>query len=329
MSAAALRVVTDAEAEIIGLRAEALRRLRRRYPNPESCRAMEGSLRRLAQTFSAGQRTIDTFEWELLVDDDLAGQVWEAVAGTYSRATALKDASFLRQMLRCCCKVGLLTYEQSATARAVETGRGSPSTRPGMLLTPDDVNGLFEACWLDNASEAVAMRDVALLHTLASTGARRSETAAITTQNVHLDESRIWLTTTKNGTPRNAWLHRNSVEAVDAWRTALGDHRQALFPALSRTGRPLDDQPMSPHQIWKIVHRRADMAGLPGMTPHDLRRFVVSTLLDTTHDLALVARVVGHKNVNTTALYDRRPDARARAAIETLPLPKWHPIRCA
>ena len=70
-----LRIVTDAEADVLGLRAEALARLRRRYPKAESRRAMEGSLKRLVETFTGGVRTVDTFEWELLVDEELTSEV--------------------------------------------------------------------------------------------------------------------------------------------------------------------------------------------------------------------------------------------------------------
>mgnify|MGYP001168467769 CR=1 FL=1 len=318
-----LRIVTDAEADVLGLRAEALARLRRRYPKAESRRAMEGSLKRLVETFTGGVRTVDTFEWELLVDEELTSEVWDAVACRYARATALKDASFLREMLRSCSKLGLLTYEQYASARSFETRGGTVGPRAGRHLTPADVNRLVAACQNDNGSASVALRDTAVILCLASSAARRSELAAVTADNVHLHERRLWLTNTKSGRPRDAWLHPSSAEALALWIDHLGCSRQAVFPALSRTGRPLADEPMSDHQIWKIVHRRAEQAGLSGMTPHDLRRFVVSTLLDNTHDLALVARIVGHANPTTTAGYDRRPDERSRAAVATLALPRW------
>lgn len=322
-SPADLRVVTDEEADLLGRRAEALVRLRRRYPKPESRRAMEGSLKRLVETFTDGARTVDTFEWECLVDDDLTGEVWGAVASRYARATALKDASFLREMLRSCSKVGLLTYEQYTSARSFETRGGNVRPQAGRHLSPDDVNRLVHACQYDNASTSVGLRDTAVILGLASSAARRSELAAVTIDNVHLEEHRIWLTNTKNGRPRNAWLHPSSAESLGLWIQHLGPHRTAVFPALSRTGRPLADEPMSDHQIWKIINRRAQQAGLAGLTPHDLRRFVVSTLLDNTRDLALVARVVGHANPATTAGYDRRPDDRSRAAVATLSLPRW------
>lgn len=317
-----LHAVTPAEAELLGLRMEALERLRRRYRKAESRRAMEGSLRRLVMAFSGTERTVETFEWELLVDEDLAGEVWAAVASRYSKATALKDASFLREMLRSCRRVGLITHDQYASARSFETRGLTGGPAAGRTLGPDEVARLVRACSRE-PNPALRLRDTALILTLASTGARRSEVAPVEYQDVHLDEGRIWLVHTKGGRPRNAWLHPASTEALRLWSGRADRESMALFPPLSRTGRPLE-RSMSSHQVWKVVRKRADQAGLAGVAPHDLRRFVVSSLLDTTHDLALVARIVGHTNPATTARYDRRPDAASRAAIETLALPTCH-----
>ena len=47
-------------------------------------------------------------------------------------------------------------------------------------------------------------------------------------------------------------------------------------------------------------------AGVYGITPHDVRRTFASEALEAGHDIVKVARWLGHADVQTTALYDRR-----------------------
>lgn len=322
MTTTALHALSAKEAERRALRAKALERFAARYRhNPESQRAMLGALRRLARTLSEGSLDERTFPWELLVDEDLTEQVWSSVAERYARRTAAKDASALRQMLDSCRRVGLLTYEEYQQGRGFEAKGGHERPPAGHYLSETDLGRIVQSCRTGRGGPTTRIRDCALILTMATSGARGYEATGIDVGQLHLEEGRIWLTRTKGGRQRNAFLHPVAVEAVDEWLTIRGWRSGPLFVPLSRTGRPmLEHGGLSTHQAWKVVRRRAEEAGYPGITPHDLRRFVISTLLEHV-DVALVAQVVGHRNPATTAGYDRRPQARQREAVATLQLP--------
>jgi integrase/recombinase XerD len=319
-----LHSLTDDEAALLALRAAALQRFRHTYRhNPESERTMVGSLRRLAAEFSEGTCTEVTFPWELIVDADLSEELWSTVGEKYSVATATKDASALRRMLDCCRRVGLLTYEEYRHASAFTAKNvGTPTEPTGTFLAPDDIEAIVTAVLDGKGSPTTRVRDVALLLTLASCGARGWEVTGVQMRDLHLDECRIWLTRTKGGEARHAWLHPLAVAAIRRWLVARGPLAGPLFVPLSRTGRPmLDHGGLSTQQVRKIVHARAGEAGYTGVATHDLRRFLVSSLLQT-NDIALVAKVVGHKNPATTAGYDRRPLQHQRDAVASLRLPQ-------
>ena len=317
-----LHVVTDDEAKLRELRDAALRRFTARYRhNPGTQRTMLGSLRRLATVFSNGTCDETTFPWELVVNADLSEQICGTVAQNYATRTVSKDASALRQLLDCCRRVGLLDYEQYRQARDFEVRGGTPRPPTGTFLTEADVAAIVGRATQGSRHANTRLRDTAFILTLASSGARGWEVTGATLDQTFLDESRIWLVRTKGGAQRNAWLHPVTVDALRSWIAVRGDAPGALFVPLASNGRPMVEHgTLSVHQARKIVRRIASEAGYGTVTPHDFRRFVVSTLLER-KDIALVAGVVGHKKPTTTALYDRRPLQRQREAVESLVLP--------
>ncbi|MCF6378121.1 site-specific integrase [Nocardioides KLBMP 9356] len=282
---------------------------------------MLGALRRIASVFSDGRYDEHTFPWEVLVDEDLADHVWSTVGQQYSRNTAVKDASALRLMLKACYQVGLLTHDEYALARSFDArGVGKPRPPAGHYLSSADIAKLVEACASGRGNTVTRVRDTALVLTLASTAARGVEVTGARLEHLYPEHRRVWLQRTKSNKPRDAWLHPSAVVALRHWVDERGDRPGPLFVPLSRT-RPLVHRgEMSTLQVWKILRDRSLEAGLPHTTPHDLRRFVVSSLLDHT-DLAMVARIVGHTNPATTALYDRRPGIAQAAAVASLSLP--------
>lgn len=320
VKASHLRVVTDAEASLLELRSRARARFISQYPKQESRRTMLGALDRIAATFSDDQTKGRDFPWELLIDDDLAKQVWSSVLKKYEPATAKRDASALKVMLQCCWRVGLLSHEQYVSASSFASTVVSDGELKGRTLEEEEIARLIN--YLDpTAHQALQARDAAVILLMASTGARRNEIAHIDLKDLDLEGSRVRLIVTKNGHPRDAWLHTSTVAALEMWLAVRGDKPGSLLVPLSRTCRPLIDRRLSAHQIWKIVGRRAQACGVGHLTPHDMRRYLVSTLLDQGVDLTLVSRIVGHKDPATTAKYDRRPAERCREAVANLRLP--------
>ncbi len=319
-----LSALNPERAERIALRGEALRLFKARYRhNPESQRAMVGGLRRIATRFSNDRYDEATFPWELLVDEDLTTTLCSRAAEGYARATAVKDASALRVMLKCLNRVGAIGYEELRHASNIEVDWGSHRPRAGHYLSEPDIADIVTACAHGATNAATRLRDGALVLTLASTGARGDEAMGALVEHVDLPADRIWLHRTKSGVPRDAWLHPAAADAITRWLEVRGTAPGPVFVPLSRTGRPLlEHGALSVNQARKVVRRRAAEAGHSGIGLHDLRRFVISTLLERGVDIALVAKVVGHQNPATTARYDTRGERHLRDAVAKIDLPR-------
>lgn len=320
-AATRLHLVTNDEALLLERRARARARFIRRYSPGEARRTMLGALDRLALTFSGGQLVGASFPWEALCDDDLARGVWSVTASQYSPATAQRDASALRMMLHACWMEELLSFDEYQRATSFEVKRKAWTPPPGRTLTDDEVAALIEYDE-PGSPHSKRVRDRALIYLLASTGARRTEVSHVSVSNISLANREVRLEVTKNGLARNAWLHPAAVSGLHHWFDVRGDASGPALLALSRTGRPLPDRRLSPHQMWKVLRKRSVDCGIGVVTPHDMRRFVVTRLLEEGHDLLLVSRLVGHSDPAVTKLYDRRPDEACRLAVATLPLPR-------
>jgi integrase len=273
----------------------------------------------MALAYSKGMCDEKTFAWESIVDDELAELVWRSAADNNASSTAQRDASALRMMLHYCRKAKLISYEEYRLACSFEAHGGTETAPAGHYLSEPDVLKIVSTAENGTGGVHTRIRDVALLLTLASSGARAEELLSVDLDQAFLHERRLTLVG-KGRRARDVWLHPVAVDALRRWLEIRGDAPGALFVPLGRTGRPLHGRRLGYHQAWKIVKTRAAQAGLPGIAPHDMRRFVVSTLLRHV-DLVLVAKVVGHKSPTTTARYDRRPAEEARDAVATLHLP--------
>ena len=151
-------------------------------------------------------------------------------------------------------------------------------------------------------------RDRALFCLLLDTGLRVAEAAALTVDDVGLDEKMIRVST-KGGKQRTRFL---PVETRDLLKPLVA-HQPARAPLFrSTTGKGICTR-----HIRRLLDQWVALAGIArGVHPHVLRHTFATSLLKKTGNLRLVQVALDHESPKTTAVYAHVADEELRAAIE-------------
>lgn len=152
-------------------------------------------------------------------------------------------------------------------------------------------------------------RDRALLSLLLYHGLRREELSRLTVQDIHPRRGVSHLRVHgKGGKVRNIPLHAGTQELLTDYLEASGHIHEksgALFRPVrnNRTGEL--DRKLSGDGIYKLVRGYAKKLGV-AIGVHALRATAATNALEHEADIAKVQEWLGHANIATTRLYDRR-----------------------
>ncbi len=154
-------------------------------------------------------------------------------------------------------------------------------------------------------------RDRALLSTLLFHGLRREELCLLKVEDVHSRRGVQHLRIHGKGSKlRYVPLHPSTAELLEDYLEAAGHRTQgdaALFQPM-RDGHRAPGQALTADGVYKLVQAYGTAAkiDLQGLSPHALRATAATNALDHDADIAKVQEWLGHANIATTRIYDRR-----------------------
>jgi integrase/recombinase XerD len=183
----------------------------------------------------------------------------------------------------------------SNPARALQT----PKVEKDLphALGHDEVARLFEAV----SSSGVGQRDLAMLHTIYSTGMRVTE--LISLDVAHLDLARGHVRCpTRNRKERVLPLSLPAQKSLNAY---LDDYRNTLLRSADEQALFLNHhgQRLTRQGFWLIIKGYARAAGISEITPHTLRHSFALDMLGRGMELRSVQELLGHANISTTHVY--------------------------
>ena len=170
---------------------------------------------------------------------------------------------------------------------------------------------------------AAGARDAAVIALGYGGGRRRAELAGLSLDDVtdEGDDQIVVRVIGKRKKERLAYMDNGGAEAIRDWLAIRGDDPGPLFWSGRKGGRVNRGHGMTAQAIRDVIDRRARQAGIEHLTPHDLRRSFVSDLLDAGVDIATVAAMAGHAQIETTRRYDRRGEQAKQRAARSLHVP--------
>lgn len=157
-----------------------------------------------------------------------------------------------------------------------------------------------------SAENDIALRDRALMMTLATTGTRISEALAIKVHDIRPLPGGNYVVTgifgKRDSDPRSVPLSPEAYEAIQDWLAFRPINSPYVFTGntycLETGGVLFSDKPMSRHTALNRVKIYGEQNGMPEIKCHDFRRFVGTQLAKD--NIRTAQKVLGHANIATT-----------------------------
>jgi len=281
-----------------------------------SRRTMRQALDKIADLLASGADAL-TLPWHQVRYQHTAA-IRSKLANEYAPTTANKMLSALRGVLKAAWLLGQVDVESYRKAASIENVKGK-RLPAGRSITAGELQALMGVCAQDSSPAGV--RDAAIVALLYSCGLRVGELCGLDLIDYDPEVGELVIRQAKRNKERLAHVLNGAARALDDWLSVRGqDAAGALFYPIRRGGHIWPGR-LTTQAVYQLLRKRAEKAGIPALSPHDLRRTFVGDLLEAGGDLSTVQQLAGHASPVTTARYDRRPEGARRKAAALLHVP--------
>lgn len=214
-------------------------------------------------------------------------------AKAHPPATVNRRLQSIRKFYRYALESGLMQENPSLGVKLL------PQPRPQVVrgLNRSEIERFLDA--VRQRSASLVKRDYAIVQLMLQTGIRVSELTRLKLSDASLSEEKGFLKIHGQGASRDREIPLNS-----SVRKALGAYLEERPPSksdhlfLSKKGSPL-----SVRSVQTLVRGYARAAEVENVSTYTLRHTYAQHLLRDTGDLSLVARLLGHKRLETAIKY--------------------------
>lgn len=150
-----------------------------------------------------------------------------------------------------------------------------------------------------------------IIQTICGTGMRVSEVRYVTVNSVIKGQVTIY----NKGKERVILLQRSLQKKLLAYIKKQGIKSGKIF--CTSKGKPMDRS-----YIWREMKKLCGKAGVPQsrVFPHNLRALFAKTYYAMFKDIAMLADILGHSNIETTRIYIKKSSSKHRRQLDRLGL---------
>lgn len=286
-----------------------------RYPSPQSRRRIGYELNRLAQLFQIA--SVNDIDWPTFTRATIGALLARPELINRKAASQNFTLSVIKSLCEEACFQQLMPLEQYFAIERIPNFRGN-SHHGSPCLSSDDIRQLLQGCISGGTPKD--MRDTAILAVGLGCGLRRSEISGLQISNIDLDRHLIQVLG-KGNKLRYIGLNANVIFYLKKWLEVRGSGGCSYCFVKARKGAHLGHtRPLSPEGLCLMVKKRSSVLIGRTISTHDLRRTFASLLLSNGIDINSLRLVMGHSDIRTTQIYDRRDEMMRINSIAQVPL---------
>jgi len=188
------------------------------------------------------------------------------------------------------------------------------------VLTAAEARVLIDSIDTDSP---VSLRDRALIGIMVYTFARVGAVIKMRVEDVYVQGRRTWARLHEKGGKRHEMpCHHNLDEYLQAYIEGAqigADAKGYLFRTAPRHTKELTERPMCQEDVYRMIRRRAEDAGVrTKICCHSFRATGITEYLRNGGKLEVAQQMANHESARTTGLYDRRNDQVSLDEVERI-----------
>ena len=236
---------------------------------------------------------MDIESWKQVGYSEVSGFAAQRHRQGRKSRTIQRELSSIRSFYQFLIRNALVAKNPALEVRAPKSDRPLPKTC--------DAETIDRLLSVDDASDGLQVRDVAIFELIYSSGLRLAELINIDLDDIDLPQQQL-IVTGKGNKTRHLPIGSKAVSAVKRWLKLRQDftrdsQQSALF--LSKQGKRISPRNVQ-SRLNRLIQRRALDQHL---SPHTLRHSFATHMLESSSDLRAVQELLGHVNIATTQVY--------------------------